>query len=251
VNGRLLVIQHEDNAPPAWFGEWISGVGIELCMLLGHRGDRVPADLSGYDGLLVLGGAMGANDDDAYDWLAPTKRLIADTVQRASKPFLGICLGHQLAAVACGGRVQPNPLGRALGLTPVGLTDAGRADPLLGGLVAPGAQSVQWNDDVVTRMPPGSTVLAFAPDGTVQAARLGDRAWGVQFHPEVSPEVFARWGAEARATDPSASGTAAAAAAADEIATRGPELAATWRPLAERFAAMLDGAQVATPQATR
>jgi GMP synthase (glutamine-hydrolysing) len=242
MNARLLVIQHEDNAPAAWLGEWLLESGIELSVVLAHRGEAIPSDLSGYDGLLVLGGAMGANDDDEFAWLAPTKELIAETIRDAGKPFLGICLGHQLGAVAAGGTVTRNPNGRALGLTAVRLTEAGRADPRLGGLLGPDARAVQWNDDIVVQMPADATVLALAPDDTVQAARFGPLAWGVQFHPEVSPEVFALWGAEARQSDPSNAGTGAAAQAARAISAAAAELETTWRPLAERLASLVSRA---------
>jgi GMP synthase (glutamine-hydrolysing) len=227
-----LVIQHEDDAPEAWFGEWLDGAGVAMTVVRGHRGDPVPSSLSGYGGLLVMGGAMGAYDDARCPWLTPTKHLITTVVRVEQKPFLGICLGHQLAAVALDGVVERNPRGRALGMTQVRLTDAGRADPLLGG-VGPGHRAVQWNDDIVTALPSGSSVLARAPDGTVQGARFGPQAWGVQFHPEVSPEVFACWGAT------ETSNRAGIAAAAQEINGSASELRATWRPLAERFAAMV------------
>ncbi len=231
VQARLLVIQHEDDAPAAWFGDWLEAAGIGLVVVGGHRGEPVPDSVSEYDGLLVLGGAMDAYDDQRCPWLTPTKQLISRTVRETSKVFLGICLGHQLAAVALGGRVARNEGGRALGMTPVRLTAAGRSDPLLGGL-PPAARAVQWNDDIVTVLPPGSSRLASAPDGSVQAARFGPRAWGVQFHPEVSPAVFASWGAT------ETSNRDGLAAAAQEINASEAELRATWRPLAERFAAM-------------
>lgn len=246
MRARLLVIQHEDDAPAAWFGEWLAAEGIDLTVVCGHRGEPVPESLTGYGGLLVLGGAMGAYDDSSCPWLTATKRLIATTVGRRDKAFLGICLGHQLAAVALGGTVAPNPTGRALGLMPVRLTEEGRTDPLIDG-IAEQARAVQWNDDVVTAMPERPhvspcawpTVLAVAPDGTIQAARFGPLAWGVQFHPEVSPEVFASWGVASEKSDPPAPAASEVVMVAERIAEASAELRRTWRPLAERFAGIV------------
>jgi GMP synthase (glutamine-hydrolysing) len=237
VSARLLVIQHEDDCPPGWLGEWLEDAGVGLTVVHGHRGEPVPASTAGYDGLLVLGGEMGAYDDVPCPWLPPTRRLVAQTVARAV-PFLGVCLGHQLAAVALGGSVGKNPHGTATGLTPVLLTDAGRADALLG-CVEPGQRAVQWNEDVVTALPAGSTLLAQSPDTSVQAVSFGPRAWGVQFHPEVSPEIFSSWTVNGpKADQPRPDGVDIAKAAADVAAARS-ELRAAWRPLAERFAALV------------
>ena len=133
---------------------------------------------------------MGACDDALAAWLAPTRALIADAVARGV-PTLGVCLGHQLAAVALGGSVERNPSGRTIGQVPVRLTDAAASDPLVGGF--DGLAAIHYNDDVVTVVPEGATVLATLPDGRPQAIRFGPMAWGVQFHPETSPEVFAAW----------------------------------------------------------
>jgi GMP synthase (glutamine-hydrolysing) len=233
VATRLLVIQHEDECPPGWFGEWLEAAGVALEIVAGHRGDLVPDTTAGFDGLLVLGGEMGAYDDVPCPWLAPTRRLIARTVAERT-PFLGVCLGHQLAGVALGGMVGKNPSGRATGLTPLTLNDVGRADRLLGA-VASGSPAVQWNEDVVTGLPPGSSVLAVAPDATVQAARFGPLAWGVQFHPEVSPEIFASWGASAATSTESPTDRAEMAATAAAVQAARAELQRAWRPLAERF----------------
>ncbi len=232
----VLVIQHEDDAPPAWYGEWLAAAGVDLHVCRPDRGEPVPENLQGYAGLLVLGGEMGANDDAVTPWLTPTKRLITDAVD-ADQPVLGICLGHQLAAVALGGTAEPNPHGPAKGLTPVRLTPAGAEDPLLGaGTVRDGSQSVQWNNDVVTVLPDGATELATAPDGTVQAARYSTYAWGVQFHPEASPAVFRSWTADkpgARRYREDGTDVLAAAKAVDAAEQ---DLRTAWRPLAERFA---------------
>lgn len=230
---RLLVVQHEPDAPVAWLGEWWSALGLELDVVRGDLGEPVAERLADHDGLVVLGGAMGACDDATAPWLAATRSLVADAVRR-EVPTLGVCLGHQLAAVALGGRVDRNPSGRTVGLVPVRLTDAGATDPLLAGL--DGLVAVHYNDDVVLEPPAGATPLATLPDGRPQALRFGPAAWGVQFHPETSPEVFGAWlrwdspqGLTPEQTDLLAEVTAARAV-----------LRASWQPLAERFAILVD-----------
>ncbi len=227
---RILFIQHEDDCPPEWFGEWFDQAGLHYDVARCHRGDAVPEDLSGYDGLVVLGGDMGAYDDAAFPWLTSTKGLIA-TVIGAGQCFLGICLGHQLATVALGGTVIVNPAGQAKGLTKVALTDAGRADPFIHAIRSE-AHAIQWNGDIAAELPVGAVPLATAPDGTVQAVRFADRAWGVQFHPETSPEVFATWGSD----DASAETRQATATALRQIKAAECQLRSDWEPVARRFA---------------
>lgn len=238
---RLLVVQHEPSCPPAWFGDWVGEAGVDVAVLAADEGHDIPAGLGDFAGLLVLGGAMGANDDADHAWLRPTKALIAATVS-AGAPFLGICLGHQLAAVALGGVVEPNVHGHAHGLTPFGPTAEAAGDPLLGDVPA-GSRAVQWNNDVATALPAGATRLATAPDGTVQAARFGPRAWGVQFHPEASPRVFRGWTVdkpvEQQREFPGVD-TAAAVAAVDGHER---ELRAAWQPVATRFAEIVTAAR--------
>jgi GMP synthase (glutamine-hydrolysing) len=194
VSRRLLVLQHEDEAPAGWLGErWLErGLTLDVWRtdLTPLSGGQPAPRLDAADALVVLGGAMGANDDEQHDWLPLTKDLVVRAVA-ADLPFLGICLGHQIAAVALGGRVAPNPAGRTYGTRPLGLTPAGRHDRLLASLH--GAGVTHYNSDVVTRLPEGAVELATTADGFVQAARFGPRAWGVQFHPEVTPEDFASW----------------------------------------------------------
>lgn len=232
---RLLIVGHQDDCPPGWYGEWFRAAGLELDVVGGHRGEPIPSDLSGYDGLVVLGGEMGAYDDADHPWLIPTKALIATAI-RAGQCFLGICLGHQLAAVALGGAVVKNPRGHATGLTPVRLTAEGRDDLLLGP-TQPGALTIQWNNDVVSRLPAGAVELATSPDGAVQAARFAPRAWGVQFHPEASPEIFTGWtvakGSPERVDGIDVREVAEAIAAAE------PALRRAWEPFARRFAELV------------
>lgn len=236
----LLVVQHEDDCPPSWFGEWLTAAGVSLDVRQGHLGDAIPSDLSGHDGLMVLGGEMGAYDDATHPWLTATKALIAEAVA-AGRPFLGICLGHQLACVELGGTVVKNPGGSTIGLTAVTPTADAAADPLLS-VVAPGSLAIHWNSDVVAVLPPGATALAHAPDGTIQAARLAPRAWGVQFHPEAAPDIFTWW---LSVVEPGETRTRAEAAAR-RIDAAEQALRRDWEPLARRFADLV-AAGVAVP----
>lgn len=226
----FLVIQHEQAAPAALFGQWWSEVGVQVEVCRGDLGHPVPdtLDMNRYAALVVLGGYMGAEDDHSYDWLAPTKSLIREAIARDT-PLLGICLGHQLAASALGGRVGRNPSGRTLGPTRVSLTDAGRTDPLLAG--TDGQLALHYNDDVVLESPSGATVLAHSPDGHIQALRLGPCAWGVQFHPECPPAVLEEWLAGDSATASPQDHAAVATAYENEH-----QLVETWKPVAHRFA---------------
>jgi GMP synthase (glutamine-hydrolysing) len=115
--------------------------------------------------------------------------LLADAAAR-SAPALGICLGAQLAAAALGGRAYPGPAGEELGWTKVELTEAGRADPVLGALQEP-AELFEWHHDTFDP-PPGATVLAGGAVYPTQAFRLGSVV-AVQFHPEVDGPLLAGW----------------------------------------------------------
>ncbi len=233
---RLLVVQHEPDAPVAWLGEWWAALGLEVDVVRGDLGEPVPArwaDVSGApDGLVVLGGAMGACDDALAPWLAPTRALLADAVA-LGVPTLAVCLGHQLAAVALGGTVGRNPSGRTIGPVPVRLTGAAASDELLSG--SEGLPAIHYNDDVVLELPSRATVLATLPDGRPQALRFGPRAWGVQFHPETSPEVFGAW---LRWDSPEGL-TPQQETLLAEVALLREVLRTAWQPLAERFASLV------------
>lgn len=229
---RVLVVQHEDGCPVGLIEPWLAGAGLDCDVLEAHRGRALPAELVEHPALVVLGGQMGADDDADHPWLVPTKALITTTVA-SGRPFLGVCLGHQLAAVALGGRVTPNPRGRARALLPFGATDEGRRDPLTSARAA-GAPVLHWNDDVVVELPGAAVPLATAPDGSVQAARFGTSAWGVQFHPEVDTDIVRRW---ASGDEPVAEAEALGA-----LDTRRQDLHRAWEGLVRRFGRIALGA---------
>ncbi|WP_395652804.1 type 1 glutamine amidotransferase [Phycicoccus elongatus] len=225
----ILVIEHEDEAPIGILGERWQEVGHVLDIRRPYLGDDQPAYLGPeHDALVVLGGYMGANDDAEHGWLTQTKALLADTTRRGEQPVLGICLGHQLLTVAMGGVVGRNPSGRAIGLTPIGLTPSGHADPLLTG--TDGHDAIQYNDDVALEDPSGAIILARTVDGRTQAARFGPLSWGVQFHPEVTAAIFSAW-------------SGATAEQVSSAYAAEPTLRSTWTAFADRFLALIPSAR--------
>ncbi len=229
---HVLVVQHQDDCPAALIGEWLVEAGCVLDVRRPYAGDDLPDDLAGHDAFMVLGGSMGANDDDAHDWLPPTKALVRDAAERRT-PTLGVCLGHQIAAVALGGEAGRNPRGQQLGLLPLGWTDAAGQDDLTRGLVGTGF-GVQWNDDIVSRAPDETVVLARTPQGELQVARFAPTVWGVQLHPEVDGHILQQWADEDRGRYDEG--------VLEEVLRRidahYDDLVAGWRPLAQMFATL-------------
>lgn len=226
----ILVVQHEDDCPPAWVGDWLVEAGCTLDVRRPYAGEDLPPGLHGHDALLVLGGAMGANDDATHVWLTATKELVREAAARAV-PTLGICLGHQLVAVALGGESGPNPRGQQLGLLPVSWTDDAGRDDLTRGLLGTG-HGVHWNDDVVLRSPDGTVVLARTPEGELQAARFAPTVWGVQLHPEVDARILATWAED----DRDRYDVGVLDDVLRRVACARDDLMAGWRPLAQAFA---------------
>ena len=230
----VLVVEHEADCPPALFGGWLAESGCRLEISRPYAGDPLPR-LDGYDGLLILGGPMGAADDAEHAWLGPVKEQVREAV-RTGLPTLGICLGHQLIAVALGGEIGVNDLGQQLGVLDVGWTSDAAADPLIGSLATP-RRGVQWNNDVVTALPDGATVLAATPRQEIQAVRYAPTVWGVQLHPEVDRQILDPWAASDRGSH-DALGIDQEALLRDVEDARA-ELDAAWRPLAGAFAAQV------------
>jgi GMP synthase (glutamine-hydrolysing) len=170
--------------------------GVDLQVVRPYRGERLPARDARFDGLVVLGGAMGAWDDDVAAWLPATRRLIADAV-RSQVPTLGICLGAQLLAAATGGTVERGAKGLELGLVDVLPTGSAPSDPFFGRIARDlgddGWTAQQYHYDVVTELPPDAELLVTAERYPVQGFRVGTAAWAVQYHPEVSLAGFAGW----------------------------------------------------------
>lgn len=185
---RVLSIVHQRDAGAGVFAEAARSLGGELVDWYAAEAARPPADPLGFDAVMVFGGAMHADEDALHPWLAPETQLLA-RVLAARVPLLGVCLGAQLLSVAAGGRAvraaEPE-----IGWFDVAITEQGESDPVIGPL-APAFEAFEWHS-YECLLPADAIVLARSSRCT-QAFRLGDLAWGIQFHAEVSRGDAAKW----------------------------------------------------------
>jgi GMP synthase-like glutamine amidotransferase len=187
---RILVFQHIAVEHPGIFRDFLAADGGSWDAVELDAGEPIPA-FDGYDALWVMGGPMDVWQEQEHSWLVAEKRAIREWVS-AGRPFLGVCLGHQLLAAAMGGRVGPGAAPE-VGIMTVELTDAGRADPLFRGLPA-SKTCLQWHGAAVLDAPPGTEVLARSPVCPVQAMRVGACAYGLQYHVEATKDTVPEWG---------------------------------------------------------
>jgi GMP synthase-like glutamine amidotransferase len=228
---RTLVLQHIACEPPGVFEDVLRERGTELHRVELDEGEALP-DWRDFDAIVAMGGPMSVNDDDSLPWLAAEKRAIGEAV-RAGTPYWGVCLGVQLLAASLGARVYPGPEPE-VGLLPVDVTDEGRTDPVFGP-VDGGLVTLQWHGDTFD-LPAGAIGLASSPAYANQAFRFG-RAYGVQFHLEVSAEMAREWAEvpEYVAALERTLGADGAPAFLAAIAERADEMRAAGRALFERW----------------
>lgn len=181
---RILIVLHQETSNPGRIGRLLCEAGYRLDIRRPRFGDPLPRTMNGHDAVIVFGGPMSANDDEDYirreiDWIG--------VPLAAAKPFLGICLGAQMLARHLGHRVAPHPQGRVeAGYYDLRPTSQGRETwPDLPGKV------YQWHREGID-LPRGATLLAEGDDFAVQAYRV-ERAYGLQFHPEVTFQMMCRW----------------------------------------------------------
>lgn len=147
-----------------------------------------PIDPLGADAVMTFGGAMHADQEHAHRWLADEKQLLSELLER-HVPLLGVCLGAQLLAEAAGAAPRRAPAPE-IGWFEVQVTPETAGDPLIGPL-APRFTAFEWHSYEIP-LPPGAVALARSKT-VLQAYRIGDRAWGIQFHAEVSAQDAEKW----------------------------------------------------------
>ncbi len=236
-----LVIENDPTDDLGRLGEWLTEAGLHLTVLRPHAGDPLPETLDDFSALIVLGGEQNAYADangvPGAGWFAGLAGLLRKAV-RHRVPTLGICLGAQLLASAHGGLVERSTAGPEIGPGLVGKRDAADTDPLFKWVpLLPDV--IQWHADEITELPLTAVLLAASSRYPNQAFRVGDRAWGLQFHIECGVEMIEAWSRNEQAWlrelgyDPEAVVLAIAGVLAD--------VEEVWQPFAVRFAQLAQG----------
>jgi GMP synthase-like glutamine amidotransferase len=185
---NILAVIHGSNVRSAIFGDEVAERGHRLEEWSLGWGEAPPRPIDDYDAVLVFGGAMHADQDDRHPWLREENLFIQRLLDR-HVPLLGICLGAQLVAKAAHADVRPAPQPE-IGWRDVELTDAAADDPLLGSFPSR-FSAFQWHYYTYD-VPGGAVELATSPVCS-QAFRLGERAWAIQFHAEVTRDQVREW----------------------------------------------------------
>jgi GMP synthase (glutamine-hydrolysing) len=174
----VLVIQHLPHEHSGVLGEVLAVAGVPVVTCRAWTGVPVPADPTGYDAIVVLGGDMNTDEEDQWPHLAAVRELLAEAVEH-TVPVLAICLGAQLLAEAVGGEVHHGT--PEIGYIPIRWTPSGSRHPVLS-VVA---------DDFIS-VPSRATLLAFSDAAAVHAFEVGS-ALGLQFHPEIDASFVAAY----------------------------------------------------------
>jgi GMP synthase-like glutamine amidotransferase len=229
----LLVLQHITCEPPGVYEDELAAWGAGLHRVEVDEGEPIP-DWRHFDGIIVMGGPMGAYQEAELPWLVTEKRVLAAAV-RAGAPVWGVCLGAQLLAASLGANVAPGGEPE-VGVLTVRCTPAARADPVFSRLPREFV-ALQWHSDTYD-LPPGAVQLARS-DAYEQQAFVAGRAYALQFHLEVTSELATLWG-DVRAyalSLESIRGEGALPRLLDEVREREPQMTAHARAL---FAAWLE-----------
>lgn len=177
---KIHVLQHVPFETAANIGPWAKERGHTLSVSRLYSPHTLPA-VEELDWLVVMGGPMGANDDDQYRWMNGEKCLIGEVIE-SGKPVLGICLGAQLIANVLGARVYPNPV-KEIGWLDVNLMPSAVDSSLLTGLPQV-FQPLHWHGDTFD-LPSGCLHLAQSANCKNQAFQYGENVLGLQFHLEI------------------------------------------------------------------
>jgi GMP synthase-like glutamine amidotransferase len=182
---RILAILHPGAGSSGLLAECAAARGDELTKWTPGDGEPLPEPPTAYDAIAVFGGGMNVRDAERFPWLTGEIELLRD-VLRDRVPVIGICLGAQLLAAAAGAEVR-RAVAPEIGWFKV---DRSGTDPVLDRLPRR-FDAYEWHS-YTFELPAGATELARSAVCS-QAFRLGDAAWAVQFHPEVTPEIVRTW----------------------------------------------------------
>jgi GMP synthase (glutamine-hydrolysing) len=191
MSGKIVLIDHPSgNHRDDRLSARLGALGYELHWSCPGNGDPLPRPNGEFLAAVVFGGPESANDDGTLDYIGREIEWVGDWV-KTEKPFLGICLGGQILARALGAEVSGHPDALCeIGYRPIVETEQGR------GFLDSISHVYHWHREGFD-LADGVEPLARGKDFANQAFRYGPKRIGLQFHPEVTTSIMARWISEA------------------------------------------------------
>ena len=191
---NIIVLQHIKIEDPGYIKDLMLADGFKLTTIELDEGEKIPDDLSKFDGMFCMGGPMDTYMEDQYPWLIDEKKRIKEFVVDLKKPYLGFCLGCQLLGEVVGGKVVKSYLAE-IGIMDINFSKEKVNDKLFNEFPDQ-IKSLQWHSYEVQGIEniKDVTLIASSPVTKFQIFKYQNHAYGIQFHIEIKDTTVNEWG---------------------------------------------------------
>ena len=191
---EIIVLQHIKVEDPGYIKDLMLSDGFNLTTIELDEGEKIPQDLSKFDGMFCMGGPMDTWMEEKYPWLINEKKKLREFIVDLKKPFLGFCLGCQLLGEVVGGRViKSNPA--EIGILDIDFSINKEKDIIFSSFPTK-IKALQWHSYEVCDLEKNKdiTLLASSPTTKYQIFKYKKHAYGIQFHIEIKNTTVNNWG---------------------------------------------------------
>ena len=191
---NIIILQHIKIEDPGYLKDLMMADGFNLTTIELDEGQKIPTNLSEFDGMFCMGGPMDTYMEKEFPWLIEEKKRIKEFVIDLKKPYLGFCLGCQLLGEVVGGKiVKSRPA--EIGMMDINFTQEKNKDNLFSKFPDQ-IKSLQWHSYEVQEIENNNdvTLLASSPITKYQIFKYQDHAYGIQFHIEIKDTTVKEWG---------------------------------------------------------
>ena len=191
---NIIVLQHIKIEDPGYIKDLMLADGFKLTTIELDEGEKIPDDLSKFDGMFCMGGPMDTYMEQEYPWLIEEKKRIKEFVVNLKKPYLGFCLGCQLLGEVVGGKVVKSKAAE-IGIMDINFSKEKNGDKLFSKFPDI-IKSLQWHSYEVQGIENNKdiTLLASSQITKYQIFKYQNHAYGIQFHIEIKDSTVNEWG---------------------------------------------------------
>ena len=190
---NIIILQHIKIEDPGYIKDLMIEDGVNLTTIELDEGEKIPRDLSKFDGMFCMGGPMDTWMEEDYPWLIDEKNKIKEFVVDLEKPYLGFCLGCQLLGEVVGGNVVKSKPPE-IGILDIAMSDTYSNDSLFGEFSS-AIKALQWHSYEVQNLESNNdvTLLGSSPTTKYQIFKYKNHAYGIQFHIEIKDNTVSQW----------------------------------------------------------